>query len=296
MLPPLHVYRRQEGDFLRSGRIVLQIEDDFYDLTEALWRAEEPVMLSSLCSRGFFEYSRITSWLDHKLPAETRPISEDDILLPPFLPLEVGKILALGKNFQAHAEEFSEQMPEEPLFFNKLPETLCGHNQDVSTPGGYDARLDHEVELAVMIRRPAKDIPREKAFDYISGYSIANDLTLRTWQGADRKKKYPWFRSKNFDRACPLGPCFVPEAMLDPSKLKISASVNGELRQEASTADMAVSIPAAIEYLSHHITLNAGDIILMGTPAGVGPLEDGDEVMCEIEGIGQLRNRVRRPS
>ncbi len=290
----IRVYRRLEGDLLRSGKIVLQVDDSFFDLTEKLWESGSPLLLSTLAARGWFEPERFDSWLDEAEPPPARPIAADDVLLPPLLPTEVGKILALGKNFRAHAEEFDEAVPEEPLFFNKLPETMRGHNQTVTPPQGYTGRFDHEVELAVVLGRKLERVDESAAFESIAGYMVANDLTLRTTQGADRAQQYPWFRAKNFDGACPIGPCFVPAAQLNPSELKISAHVNGRQRQEAHLRDLVVTVPHAISFLSQHLTLRPGDIVLMGTPAGVGPLEDGDEVVCTIQGIGELRTLVKR--
>lgn len=294
MLPPVALYRRLEGDYVRSGRMILQIADEFFDLTETLWKGEDPMFISALSSRGFFKPERFETWMEENPAPPARPIAPDDVLLPPMLPMEVGKILALGKNFQAHAEEFSEEVPSEPLYFNKLPETLTGHNQRISPPAGYEGRLDHEVELAVIIGRPADSVSVDSALEYVSGYTVANDLTLRSTQGLDREKRWPWFRSKNFRGACPLGPCFVPEASLNIEDLRVTARVNGELRQHANTKDLVVSVPEAIASVSKHMALNPGDLILMGTPAGVGPLKHGDMVECEIQGIGLLRSLVVR--
>lgn len=294
MLPPIALYRRLEGDYVRSGRMVLQVGANCYDLTEILWKGEDPMFISALAARGFFTPDRFEVWMEENPAPRARPIAPDDVLLPPMLPTEVGKILAFGKNFRAHAEEFSEEVPEEPLFFNKLAETLTGHNRLVKPPVGYEGRLDHEVELAVIIGRHADRIDPSSALEYVAGYSVANDLTLRTTQGSDREKRWPWFRSKNFNGACPLGPCFVPEASLNTDALSITARVNGEVRQDANTRDFLVSIPEAIAATSAHIPLHPGDILLMGTPAGVGPLADGDVVECEIQGIGTLRSRVGR--
>lgn len=290
----IRVYRRLEGDMLRSGKIVLQVDDDFYDLTEKLWESGSPLLLSTLAARGWFEPQRFNAWLDEAEPPAARPIAADDVLLPPLLPTEVGKIIALGKNFRAHAEEFGEAVPEEPMFFTKLPETMRGHNQTVSPPPGYTGRFDHEVELAVVLGSALRGADETEAFEAVSGYMVANDLTLRSTQGADKQQQLPWFRSKNFDGACPIGPCFVPAAQLNPAELKISAHVNGHLRQEAHLRDLVVTIPHALSYLSQHLTLRPGDVVLMGTPAGVGPLEDGDEVVCTIQGIGELRTLVSR--
>ncbi len=294
MSPHTALYRRLEGDYVRSGRMVLQHGEAYYDLTEILWKGEDPMFISALAARGFFQSERFETWMEENPAPETRPIQPDDVLLPPMLPIEVGKIVALGKNFRAHAEEFSEEIPTEPLFFNKLPETLCGHNQTVSPPKGYTGRLDHEVELAVIVGRHADTISKESALEYIAGYSVANDLTLRSTQGLDREKGWPWFRAKNFKGACPLGPCFVPEASLNIENLTLTARVNGELRQEASMKDLLVSVPEALEAISAHMPLHPGDIILMGTPAGVGPLANGDVVECEVQGIGLLRTEIAR--
>jgi 2-keto-4-pentenoate hydratase/2-oxohepta-3-ene-1,7-dioic acid hydratase in catechol pathway len=272
--------------------MLLEYNDQLYDLTEELWHACAPVLISTLYSRDWFEPNHFENWFDQAAPRIARPLAADDVLLPPLLSVEVGKILALGKNFRAHAEEFREEVPSEPIFFNKLPETLRGHNQDVTFPAGYEGRLDHEVELAVVIGKRAKSVREAEAYDFIAGFSIANDLTLRSMQGADREKRHPWFRCKNFDGACPLGPCFVLSTHFSANHLEMTAHVNGELRQSANTEDMVTSISQAVSYLSQHVTLNPGDIVLMGTPAGVGPLVPGDEVVCSIDGIGELRTKI----
>ncbi len=222
-------------------------------------------------------------------------------LLTPLDAKQVGKILALGKNFHAHAAEFGETAPENPLFFNKLPETMVASGAAVRVAPWYAARVDHEAELAVVIQKGGRDIPTERALRHVFGYTIANDLTARTLQGDDRKLKHPWFRAKNMDGFCPIGPGIVPAACVDPSALALGCKVRAKgqdewtVRQAAHTRDLVVSVPQAIEWLSRHLTLHAGDVILMGTPAGVGPLEDGDEVQCWIEGFGELITRIERP-
>lgn len=230
---------------------------------------------------------------------EAAPIDPDEELLPPVLPSEVGKILALGKNFRAHAEEFDEEVPTEPMFFNKLPETLVGHRATVSVPSWYTDRFDHEAELALLIGKPGRDIDPTRAYEHVAAYTVANDLTGRTMQGADRALKYPWFRAKNFAGSCPLGPCLLladPETGApDPNDWRVTATVNGEPRQDASTAQLVVGIPQALAWLSKHLPLNTCDVVLMGTPAGVGPLADEDEVVCAIESIGALMTRIARP-
>jgi 2-keto-4-pentenoate hydratase/2-oxohepta-3-ene-1,7-dioic acid hydratase in catechol pathway len=247
-----------------------------------------------MCARGVLDEGPLERWLEDEELPRTHAVQPDDRLISPILPREVGKILALGKNFSAHAAEFGEEPPKEPLFFNKLCETITGHNAVVSPPRGYTGRMDHEVELAVLIGRRASEVEENSAMDYVGGYTIANDLTLRSQQGKDRDNRYPWFRSKNFVGACPLGPSFAPTSELDISSLEITALVNGEIRQQANTRDMLTTVPQAVSFLSQHLPLFPGDLILMGTPAGVGPLEDGDEVTCCIEGLGELTTHIRR--
>jgi 2-keto-4-pentenoate hydratase/2-oxohepta-3-ene-1,7-dioic acid hydratase in catechol pathway len=252
----------------------------------------------AMLGEGLLEEGRLLALLERgDLPPAEAPAE----VLTPLPPREVGKILALGKNFRAHAEEFGEPVPEEPLFFNKLPETLVPHGAAVRVPAWYTGRVDHEAELAVVIGREGRDLAPEQALAYVAGYTVANDLTARTLQGEDRARKHPWLRSKNMDGFCPLGPCLVPRDFLDLSDLRVRARVRRpgggapELRQDASTADLIVDVPRAVAWLSRHLTLRPGDLVLMGTPAGVGPLADGDEVICSVEGIGELATRIERP-
>ena len=285
-----------------SGRLLLHDGGGLWDLSDLLQRQGQPTDLVDL-----FEADYLTSGrLEKLLPGggiEWRPadVETDANGVPveldvPIAPRRVGKILALGKNFRAHAEEFGEAPPEEPLFFNKLPETLCPHDATVVIPPWLESRVDHEAELAVVVGLGGRDIAAEDAMDHVAGYTVANDLTARTIQGEDLSKKYPWFRAKNLDGFCPLGPCFVPRDFLDLSDLRVTCEVGGELRQDASTRDWIVDLPAAIVALSRHLTLHPGDLILMGTPAGVGPLVDGDRVRCKVEGIGILDTHISRPS
>ncbi len=187
-----------------------------------------------------------------------------------------------------------KRCPEEPLFFNKLPELLRPSGATVTVPSWYEERVDHEAEVALVIGSEGKDITLSEAMSYVAGYTVANDLTARSLQGRDRELKFPWFRGKNLDGFCPLGPCLVPREQIDISDLRVQARVNGELRQDASTRDWVVDIPHAIAYLSRHLTLYPGDMVLMGTPEGVSPLQHGDEVVCSVEGIGDLRTILER--
>lgn len=212
-----------------------------------------------------------------------------------------GKILCLGKNFAAHAREFGAEVPEEPIFFTKLPDTLLPHEGTVLLPHWLDSRIDHEIELAVILGfkdpdgRGRKYVEPERAFDLVEGYTLINDVTARTIQGDDRGAQKPWLRSKSFDTFCPFGPWVVARGeLLQAKNLAIDLWVNDEHRQSSRTGMMVVDVPHAIAYLSRHTTLHPGDVIAMGTPEGVGPIADGDVMVGAIEGMGLLRNPVAR--
>ena len=282
------------------SELVLEDGQGLWNLTAYLEAQGQPTTMVDLFESGWFERDRLLrvlpardhGWTPSEVPAQDgRPL---EVGLP-LGPRQVGKILCLGKNFRAHAEEFGEEVPSEPLFFNKLPETLVPHQAEVQVPGWYEARVDHEAELCAVIGLGGRDIEVDDAMEHVAGYTVANDLTARSIQGWDREKQYPWFRAKNLDGFCPLGPCFVPRDFLDLAAQQVTAHVNGELRQDASTADWIVKLPEAIAWLSKHLTLRSGDLILTGTPAGVGPLKDGDEVVCRVSGIGSLHTRILRP-
>lgn len=284
----------------RGKRLVLEEAGKCWDLSAHLERHGQPTDLVDLFEVGWFEGPSLRAVLPSANPDGWQALDDDEaaaLRAAPDLPIDpksVGKILALGKNFRAHAEEFGEEVPSDPLYFNKLPETLVRSGSVVSPPPGYERRLDHEAELAVVIGLGGQNITAEDALEHVAGYTVANDLTLRSLQSDDREDGRPWFRAKNFDGACPLGPCFVPRDFLDATDLRLTCHVNGELRQDASTRDWVVDLPHAVAHLSRHMTLNPGDLILTGTPAGVGPLADGDHVVCTAVGIGELETRIAR--
>ena len=212
-----------------------------------------------------------------------------------------GKILCLGKNFAAHAAEMHGVVPEEPLYFNKLPETLLPHRGTVLLPRWLDSRVDHEIELCVVLgfadpeHRGAKYVTVADALDLVAGFTILNDVTARRLQHDDRKQQHPWLRSKSFDTFCPIGPWVVPrESLPGFGDLEIALEVNGTRRQHSRTSLMVVDVPHAIAFLSRHTTLRPGDLIAMGTPEGVGPLQPGDLVRGRIEQIGELINPVEK--
>jgi len=195
------------------------------------------------------------------------------------------KIIGIGVNYRAHAVEMGKGIPEEPLMFLKPRSALLPEGFPIERPGGYD-QVHYEGELGVVIGQRARRVSRERALEFVLGFTCINDVTVRDLQ----KKDTQWTRAKGFDTFCPLGPKIV--AGLDPSALRIVTRVNGKVRQDSSTSDMIFDVPALIAFVSSHMTLEVGDVISTGTPSGVGNLEIGDVVEVEIEGIGTLRNPV----
>ncbi|NEA21340.1 fumarylacetoacetate hydrolase family protein [Actinomadura bangladeshensis] len=205
-------------------------------------------------------------------------------LLAPILP---SKIVAIGKNYADHVREMGgDAPPAEPVIFSKPSTAVIGPGEAIAYPEKLSERVDHEGELAVVIGRMCREVPAARAADVILGYTCANDVTARDLQ----KKDGQWTRAKGFDTFCPIGPWIETE--VDPADLAISTTVNGDVRQDARTSLLLHGIPALVEYVSQVMTLLPGDVILTGTPAGVGPLQVGDEVTVTIEGIGSLTNRV----
>ena len=210
-------------------------------------------------------------------------------LLAPVIPRS--KVIGVGKNYLDHVEEMQErgmggEAPAEPLLFLKPNTSVIGPNDAIVRPA-VSNQVEFEGELAVVIGAIAKEVPEERALEVVFGFTIGNDVTARDLQYADGQ----WARAKGFDTFCPLGPMI--ETDLDLSDATIETRVNGEVRQRSSTAHLIHSIPKLVAYASQAFTLLPGDVILTGTPKGVGVLEPGDEVEVEIEGIGVLRNTVR---
>lgn len=207
-------------------------------------------------------------------------------LLAPVLPT---KVLCVGKNYEDHAEEMGGVLPEQPSIFMKPGTSVIGQNQPVVYPS-QSKEVHHEAELAVVISRPARNIKAEDASQYIFGYTAANDVTARDLQRTDTQ----WTRAKGFDTFCPLGPAIETE--LDPlERLAVIAKVNDEVRQAGFTSDMVFGVAEILEYITAFTTLLPGDVILTGTPSGVGPVEPGDVMEIEIDGIGSLINMVAAP-
>jgi 2-keto-4-pentenoate hydratase/2-oxohepta-3-ene-1,7-dioic acid hydratase in catechol pathway len=195
------------------------------------------------------------------------------------------KIVGVGRNYADHAKELGNDAPAEPILFLKPPSALLAPGGTIVRPA-MSQRVDYEGELAIVIGREAKNVRAAEWRDYVRGFTCANDVTARDLQ----KKDVQFTRGKSFDTFCPLGPHIETE--LDPSRLSIRTRVNGVLKQDGNTAQMVFACDVLIEFISAVMTLFPGDVILTGTPAGVGPLAAGDTVEVEIEGIGTLRNVV----
>jgi 2-keto-4-pentenoate hydratase/2-oxohepta-3-ene-1,7-dioic acid hydratase in catechol pathway len=225
---------------------------------------------------------KIYRFLDRGRIAESQEVPEGATLLPPAVPT---KIVCVGRNYADHAKELGNEPPSEPILFLKPPSALLSPGGTIVRPAASQL-VHHESELAIVVGRVAKNVRVGQWRDYVRGFACANDVTARDLQHKDVQ----FTRAKSFDTFCPIGPCI--ETDLDPADLGIAARVNGEVRQDARTSQMIFSCGVLFEFISGIMTLLPGDVILTGTPAGVGSLEPGDVVEVEIEGIGVLRNDV----
>lgn len=236
-------------------------------------------------------------------PSEVRTTGEefalDEVQFEP--PLEARNIFCVGWNYLRHFEEGAgrrnEELPEHPAFFSKATGTLLGHGRPIPSHRGVTESLDYEAELTVVIGRPGRDIPMERALDHVFGYTVGNDISARDLQ---RRHGGQWLKGKSLDGSCPLGPWVVTaDEVGNPQGLRVSCRVNGQVRQDSPTAAMIFPVAELISRLSEGMTLRPGDILLTGTPEGVGMgmdpptyLRPGDVVECEVSGIGVLRNSV----
>ncbi|MFQ3544631.1 fumarylacetoacetate hydrolase family protein [Halobacillus rhizosphaerae] len=212
---------------------------------------------------------------------ESFPLGEVQIL-PPALP---GQLIAIGLNYELHAEETGKPIPEEPMMFMASPTAVIGEGDTIQLPNR-DHRIDYEAELVIVIGKEAKNLSRENALDHVFGYTCGNDVSDRHLQ----KKDGQFTRAKSFATYKPLGP--VIETDLDPNHVSIKSVVNGEAKQDSNTNDLIHDIEQLLVKVTEVMTLNPGDVIYTGTPSGVGPLSPGDKVVVEVEGIGKLTNKV----
>jgi len=203
------------------------------------------------------------------------------------------KIIAIGLNYAAHASEGGKEVPEEPIFFDKVGSVVIGQDDEINIPSDI-GRVDHELELAVIIGKEAKNVQPENSEKFIAGYTIFNDITARNIQKEAKLKGQPWFRSKNFDTFGPMGPCMVTTNDLPlPLELDMELRINEIGRQKSNTNHMVFKVPQLMAYITRYLTLYPGDLISTGTPEGISELHEDDIVEAEIEKIGVLRNRVK---
>jgi 2-keto-4-pentenoate hydratase/2-oxohepta-3-ene-1,7-dioic acid hydratase in catechol pathway len=235
-------------------------------------------------------------------------IAVSDVRIKAPIPRPARNILCVGKNYHEHAKEFTrsgfdssassaaDAIPSAPIIFTKAPECVVADGDDILYPTGVSDSLDYEAELAVVIGRGGRGIPKARAYGHVCGYTIVNDVTARDLQARHKQ----WFLGKSLDTFCPMGPWLVTADEVDPENLAVKCWVNGELRQDANTRDLIFDIPTLIETISAGMTLQPGDVIATGTPVGVGIgfspprfLRPGDRVTVEIEGLGRLTNGVK---
>lgn len=233
-------------------------------------------------------------------PAVLRPVGEplplDQVSWAPAVS-RPSKIVAIGLNYSDHAEESGGRLPERPLLFAKFPNSVAAHGEAVTWDASLTDKVDYEAELAAVIGRRSRNLGVEEALSAVFGYTCANDVSARDLQFGDRQ----WVRGKSLDTFCPLGPWIVTaDVFREPLDLEITCRVNGRVMQSSRTSRMIFNVPELVSFLSRHFTLQPGDVILTGTPSGVGAfrnppvyLRSGDEVSVTIEGIGTLTNQCR---
>jgi len=217
------------------------------------------------------------------VPAEKSLKLSDVKLLAPVIPRS--KVVCIGKNYADHAAEMDSEVPSEPIIFIKPNTSVIGPNELIIWPR-MSERVDYEAELAIVIWRICKEVPASKAKDVIYGYTLANDVTARDLQ----KKDGQWSRAKGFDTFCPLGPWIETEFI--PGDQKITSTLNGEVKQSSMLSEMIFKVPQIIEFVTNVMTLLPGDVILTGTPAGIGPMPSGASITVAIDGLGALTNKV----
>jgi 2-keto-4-pentenoate hydratase/2-oxohepta-3-ene-1,7-dioic acid hydratase in catechol pathway len=223
-------------------------------------------------------------WAGGEPTGQARPFVEEELLAP----VEPFKILCVGRNYAAHAKELGNEVPAEPLLFLKPKTSLVGHGGVVVLPPE-SSRVEHEAELGVVIGKTARRVSRETAMDHVFGYTCVCDVPARDLQRKDGQ----WTRAKGFDTFCPAGPWI--ETDLDPAALRVRCLVNDSVRQDGNTSQMVFDVAALVAYASGIMTLEPGDLLVTGTPEGVGPLVAADRLVVEIQGIGALAVKVAGP-
>lgn len=204
----------------------------------------------------------------------------------------IGKIVCLARNYAEHAKELGNETPAAPVLFMKPATSVIGDGDTVRIPA-YSQECHYEVELALLIGKTARAVPAEQALEYVAGYGVAIDMTLRDVQNQLKSKGLPWEIAKCFDTSCPLSDFVPADRVPDPHQLNLKLSVNGEIRQNGCSSDMINRVPQIVAYISGIFTLEPGDVILTGTPAGVGPVRSGDVMDAVIETVGNMKIHVQ---
>lgn len=265
---------------------------DYHRIVERK-EVDKPRDVGDLLRNGWMNrsfYRRIAEFVQRNGRLSDYVLDETE---PSFLlPWRPGKVICVGRNFRAHVAEFDNQLPQEPIYFSKAPTSCIGPDEPITIEPDY-GRVDYEGELGVVIGARGRHVTAEGARNLIAGYTLVNDVTARDVQRKDMAAGNPWFRSKSVDTFCPLGPVVVMREVLDwPLITPLETRVNGEVRQQSDTGRFIFSVPEVIASVTRFITLEPGDLIAMGTPEGVGPLNDGDIVEVSSPQIGMLRNPV----
>jgi 2,4-didehydro-3-deoxy-L-rhamnonate hydrolase len=254
---------------------------------------DTPLTLKALLAAGSAGLSELREFAKHDgAIALGRPVADVRLIAPVGRP---GKIVAIGRNYVEHVAEEGATLPSEPLVFAKFPSSVVGPDDDISWDEALTTQVDYEAELAIVIGAMARNVDRDRALDYVLGYTCLNDVSARDLQFGDGQ----WVRGKSLDTFAPIGPCITTvDELGDGDGLRIRCSVNGEVLQDGTTSDLIFGVRELVSRLSASFTLEPGDVIASGTPPGVGAfrvpprfLGDGDEVVVEIEGIGRLRNQ-----
>lgn len=288
-----------------SPRLGLLLEDRVVDAAEASLALGGPTLPDDMLvfiGQGAAAQERAQRVVEalsadrEALKRSSRSLAETRLLAP--IPRPRRNLVCAGLNYAEHAAEsrVTQGLPEHPVYFTKPPSTVIGPETPIPWHGHVSQRIDWEVELVAVIGRPGRDIPEERALEHVFGYTIGNDISARDLQSRHQQ----WYKGKGLDGFCPLGPWIVTsDELLDPQEVRLRLRVNGATKQNASTADMIFSVARLIAVLSLGMTLEPGDLLLTGTPSGVGfarqppeYLQPGDVVEAEIDGIGLLRNVV----
>lgn len=289
--------------FYNDNRFILGVKTDkgILDVEAAIAKFPEldaPISVQGLISKGEKGKQELARLVDGSYGEESLFYSEDSLIFGPCVP-EPQKIICVGLNYKKHADECNMSYPPAPLLFSKFNNALTGHGADIPLPEK-SSQVDYEAELVIVIGKQARNVRKEEALSYVYGYCNANDLSARDLQF----KTSQWLLGKTCDGFSPIGPYLVSsEEVGNPNNLRIRSIVNGEVRQDSNTSDMIFSCDEIVSYISKHMTLYPGDLIMTGTPEGVivGYLEetrvwlkDSDEVTIEIEKLGRLTNTLRK--